>query len=329
MAKQETGRNRTRSSNELIHCENCGEYYAATYRSCPFCEERPTRGRGGSRTTNRRGGGYGSPLSLGQIITYALSLLLVVAAVAIVVSMLRSLLGRGEQARHPDNSTPPTQAVDTVPPTASLPPETPQPTAAPVVEGPTAISLNKTDITLTTPNETAQLTATVAPADYSGDLIWTSDNPSQVYVTQDGRVYAVSPGTVTVTVTAGNVSASCVVRNKTTGTPPADAGGQAPATTPPADPAVTTPATTSPEPSTPTVSPVSLNKSDFTIRPQDPSTYQLRVSGGDGQNYTWVSDNTSVATVSESGLVTKVGSGRCNITVTSGGQSASCIVRVE
>ncbi|MCI8538290.1 MAG: hypothetical protein HFF18_06450 [Oscillospiraceae bacterium] len=155
-------------------------------------------------------------------------------------------------------------------------------------------------------------------------MVWTSDNPSQVYVTQTGLVYAVSPGTVTVTVTAGSVSASCIVRNKTTGTPPADPGGQAPA-----DPAITTPATTSPEPSAPTVSPVSLNKSDFTIRAQDPSTYQLKVSGGDGQNYTWVSDNTSVATVSESGLVTKVGSGRCNITVTSGGQSASCIVRVE
>lgn len=328
MAKQETGKTRSRSSSELIHCENCGEYYAATYRSCPFCEERPTRGRGG-RTTNRRGGGYGSALSPGQIISYAASLLLIIAAVAIVVSMLRSLLGRGEEARHPDSSVPPSHAVDTTPPTSSLPPETAPPTSAPVVEGPTAISLNKSDITLTAPNETAQLTATVAPADYSGDLVWTSDNPGQVYVTQTGLVYAVSPGTVTITVTAGNVSASCIVRNKTTGTPPADAGGQASGTTPPADPAVTTQPSASPEPSAPTVSPVSLNKSDFTIRPQDPSTYQLKVSGGDGQNYTWVSDNTSVATVSESGLVTKVGSGRCNITVTSGGQSASCIVRVE
>lgn len=328
MAKQETGKNRSRSSSELIHCENCGEYYAATYRSCPFCEERPTRGRGG-RTTNRRGGGYGSALSPRQIISYAASLLLIIAAVAIVASMLRSLLGRGEEARHPDNSAPPaSQPVETVPPTASLPPETPVPTTAPVVVSPTALSLNKTDITLTAPNETAQLTATVAPADYSGALVWTSDNPAQVYVTQTGKVYAVSPGTVTVTVTAGNVSASCIVRNKTTGTPPADEPG----TTPPADPAATTtpPAATSPEPSAPpAASPVTLNKSDFTIRTQDPATYQLKVSGGDGQSYAWVSDNTSVATVSETGLVTKVGSGRCNITVTSGGQSATCIVRVE
>ena len=26
--------------SETVRCENCGEYYATTYKRCPFCEER-------------------------------------------------------------------------------------------------------------------------------------------------------------------------------------------------------------------------------------------------------------------------------------------------
>ena len=29
----------TGARNETIRCENCGEYYAVTYKRCPFCEE--------------------------------------------------------------------------------------------------------------------------------------------------------------------------------------------------------------------------------------------------------------------------------------------------
>ena len=25
--------------NDVIHCENCGEDYASTYKRCPFCDE--------------------------------------------------------------------------------------------------------------------------------------------------------------------------------------------------------------------------------------------------------------------------------------------------
>ncbi len=31
-----------RARTQLIHCDNCGEDYAATYRRCPFCEAKPT-----------------------------------------------------------------------------------------------------------------------------------------------------------------------------------------------------------------------------------------------------------------------------------------------
>lgn len=325
MAKQETEQTKPkakpRNSNELIHCENCGEYYAATYRSCPFCEERPTRGRGGTRATNKRGGGYGAPMSPGRIAGYVISLVIILAAVAIVFSMLRSLVG----AEKPDSPPPPSgsQPVESVPPTESLPPET----EPPVVSNATGITLNYSDFTMSKTNETVKITAKVTPADYTGTIVWTSSDPSKVYVGQDGTVYAIAPGTVDVTATIGNVSASCIVRNKATGTLPegADvAGNQTPATTAP-----TTPATSSPEPGTTAATPVTLNRSDFTMRPQDPATFQMTADGGDGQNYTWSSSDTNVATVSATGLVTRVNKGMCTITVTSGGQTATCTVRVN
>ena len=66
MAKKRPGGAR----NEMIHCEFCGEDYAATYKRCPFCDGRPLeegegteeggRRAGGRRlATNTRGGGYG------------------------------------------------------------------------------------------------------------------------------------------------------------------------------------------------------------------------------------------------------------------------------
>ena len=46
--------------NDVIRCDKCGEYYAITYKRCPFCDERPGRGGGsGRRVANTRGGGYG------------------------------------------------------------------------------------------------------------------------------------------------------------------------------------------------------------------------------------------------------------------------------
>ena len=28
----------------MIRCEKCGEEYSVTYKRCPFCDERPSRG---------------------------------------------------------------------------------------------------------------------------------------------------------------------------------------------------------------------------------------------------------------------------------------------
>ena len=70
-----------------------------------------------------------------------------------------------------------------------------------------------------------------------------------------------------------------------------------------------------------------LNKTDFTLRAGDPDV-PLKISG----NYSsvvWASSNPNVATVSEDGVVKRVGPGRADITATADGHVLTCIVRVK
>ena len=71
---------------------------------------------------------------------------------------------------------------------------------------------------------------------------------------------------------------------------------------------------------------VALSRDDFTLSAGE--AYALEATQGGGK-YTWTSENESVATVSSSGLVTAVGGGTTNITVTDGYTTAQCIVRVK
>ena len=68
MAKQTSKR---QAQPEMIRCENCGELYSATYRCCPFCDERP------GRRIDDRGYSARSPLQLAVLIG---SLVLILAA---------------------------------------------------------------------------------------------------------------------------------------------------------------------------------------------------------------------------------------------------------
>ena len=89
--------------NDVIRCDKCGEYYATTYKRCPFCDERPGRGGGsGRRVANTRGGGYGGPVNPVQVVALVISLVLIIAALFIVFTKLLplfTLLG-GYQPEH-------------------------------------------------------------------------------------------------------------------------------------------------------------------------------------------------------------------------------------
>lgn len=73
--------------------------------------------------------------------------------------------------------------------------------------GKTTVTLDKSEHTFTAAGETVQLTAD-AKAD---SLAWSSSDESVATVDATGLVTAVAPGTATITVTAGDVSASCSV----------------------------------------------------------------------------------------------------------------------
>ena len=73
---------------------------------------------------------------------------------------------------------------------------------------------------------------------------------------------------------------------------------------------------------------LSLNKTDFTLGYLG-ETYTLRVSGGSGSGYQWISEDDGIASVDQNGKVTAVSGGMTNVLVTDGNKKAVCIVRVS
>ncbi|MDC7126205.1 MAG: Ig-like domain-containing protein [Spirochaetales bacterium] len=164
------------------------------------------------------------------------------------------------------------------------------------------VYLNQTSVSLHE-GDTLRLNAVVAPLDAQDtSVLWTIDNET-VATVSEGLITASTAGTAVVTVTTndGGYTASCEVK--------VSSGGDA------------------------AVTGVSLDNSTLSIAPG--ATYQLNatVSPDDAadSSVSWVSSNTSIATVSDSGLVTAVTEGIVNITAitTDGGFSASCKVNVS
>lgn len=90
-----------KARTELVHCDNCGEDYAATYRRCPFCSGKASRQtddyddyddygdaprRGGKRLAGgSSSGGGGDPA---KIAIYVLAALVLVAVICVLLSVI-------------------------------------------------------------------------------------------------------------------------------------------------------------------------------------------------------------------------------------------------
>lgn len=114
----------------------------------------------------------------------------------------------------PDASQPDASAPDATTPDAGQPEDGSSSQSVPVLEEPTAIaslSLNKNDFTLKSAGATWKLKAAVTGVDQA-ELAWTSSDESVATVSDSGTVTAVAPGTATVTVQCGELTAQCVVR---------------------------------------------------------------------------------------------------------------------
>ena len=80
----------------------------------------------------------------------------------------------------------------------------------------TAISLDKSSISLTTVGQTSQITATLTPADSTSKITWSSSNTSIATVSQSWLVTCVTPWSCTITATTNNwLTATCSVTAST------------------------------------------------------------------------------------------------------------------
>lgn len=153
--------------------------------------------------------------------------------------------------------------------------------------------------------EVATLTADIQPNNALDKTItWTSDNPNVVTVDDKGLVTAKAPGTATISVSAADgsgVSANCSV--------------------------IVSPAIIN-------VTGISLCSTSLSMIEGNTASLTATVTPSDATNkdITWTSNNTNVAKVSDSGLVTAISAGSATITATAAdgsGLSAACKVYVE
>ncbi|MCI8617300.1 MAG: hypothetical protein HFJ60_03510 [Clostridia bacterium] len=168
-----------------------------------------------------------------------------------------------------------------------------------VVISATGISLNKSTITINKGN-TDTLTVAITPEDTTDSVNWTSENTSVVTITPDltrrtATITAKTAGTSRITVTCGSKTAYCTVT-------------------------VRVPATG-----------LTISKETATIKVGD--TLQLSatpVPSDTTDTITWKSSSSTIATVSNTGLVTGLKDGIATITLACGtGITKSCIVRVS
>ena len=117
-----------------------------------------------------------------------------------------------EESKTPETTLPETQAPEETAAPETEVPETQAPeTQAPETQQPeTALKLSHYDVTLKSAGAAFRLKGTLTGSEDT--LKYQSDNEAVATVSDTGLVTAVGPGTATVTVTGGGLTASCIVR---------------------------------------------------------------------------------------------------------------------
>lgn len=164
-----------------------------------------------------------------------------------------------------------------------------------VVVPATGITVDKTATTIVK-GATDKLTATLVPADANGTITWSTSDSSVATVSSDGTVTAVKNGTATVTAKCGDLSA----QTKVTVINPLKA--------------ITITGTTH------SIKKGQTTQLGLTYDPADTT---------DSVAATWTSSNTSVATVSKTGLVTALKDGSTTIKATVGNVSSTYDIAVK
>lgn len=225
-------------------CPDCGEKYSDTYRSCPFCEEERALREGEQiRRSPKRGRRAGHSRQFNLITPVLIILIILMAALLIHLLYGDKMKKKDDAPERPgmEEVTPgvpveqqPEDPVETDdpeqpqpgvmpedPPSETTPetpkPDTPQPSAGSDYENAMklsgGLSLSTEDFTLRLLGETN----TIRVSGGNGNYKWISQNPAVAVVDQNGKVTALSNGTVNVVVTDGSKKGVCIVRVSASG----------------------------------------------------------------------------------------------------------------
>lgn len=337
----------------LIRCPYCGDEYSDTYRSCPFCDggDEDTKGavedeyeddededyeeeeeastpvatkvrkpkktvkKRKRRTSKSRGIGHffadSKSWSVLRILGTVASMAVIVAAAWIVIAYFSPMVIRGDSV---DSSTPtPSISADAseedsdadATPSEDITPDESSDASTDsgvATGGAVSFTLNRSDFSMSYVGEVWDLSPSFYPSDTTGTITWVSSDPSCISVSDAGVVTGIAAGTVTITATMENgYTQTCIVRGKMTSSS-----------------STTTTTTTS-------TGGLSASHSDVTLSSLGES-FTMTISGASG-TVVWNTGNSSVASVSGSGVITATGSGSTTVTATVDGQSFSCTIR--
>lgn len=317
----------------MKRCPICGERYSDTYKDCPFCEEEEAYLDGAEIRRNvSRGGRRVAGHQRMSLLTPTLIILIILMAGLLVYLLWGDQIGGkkgGEETNKPPATTvvPGTtvtpvkpEAEQPAPPTVTPGMEEQQPETKPEAEPedqpaegvaqteydkvnmlPNGLVVSNADFTLRLLGETYK----VRVSGGNGKYTWVSEDDGIASVDADGKITAVSGGTVNVLVTDGNKKAVIIVRVKASGS------------------LSETPVTNTTAPSSGSHK---LNREDMTLKVGE--KFQLKLTGVSAEPV-WNSSKPGVATVSGNGTVTGVAPGSSTVTVSWDGGSLSCIVRVK
>ena len=216
----------------MKRCPVCGEKYSDTYRDCPFCEEEEALREGAKLRRGRRAAPRSRQFSL---VTPTLIVLIFMMAGLLVYLLYGDQL-KEKFRKGGEDVTPPTEDVTPVKPQPTEPdvtepepgdtpdsepgtmPEAPSDTTTTTDYGnmmalPSGLKLSTEDFTLRSVGETA----TIKASGGSGSYTWASEDDGVASVDQNGKVTAISQGTVNVVVSDGSKKGVCIVRCNVSG----------------------------------------------------------------------------------------------------------------
>ncbi len=212
-------------AEQLLHCRNCDGYYDPDLPNCPHCGEDTANNvndtRRSSSVTQYEGGFGEAGSTLSRVAALMVAALLVIGVLGCVVGGVKLFSAR--------NAGGDTSAVGELPPeqlpAAAQPQAGDQSQTAPAQIPPEALRLDYSDLTLVNEGESYQFQVSVEPADWEGELTWTTENQNVADITPEGKVRSVGRGECGIVLSAGEVSYRCLVRCKSGAQ--ADEGGSA------------------------------------------------------------------------------------------------------